>query len=155
MASEKTPQWNTHELLKHRGIAMALDEITDLEPGVSATGLWTPGEEYFEGHFPEPDKQILPGPWQVESVALIGACALLAQRPGLLPMFRENNSKFKGQVEQGDTLVVSAVFGDVEEVDVPGGGRMLVASGSGKAKVNGKTVYHATLIKAVADISQE
>jgi 3-hydroxymyristoyl/3-hydroxydecanoyl-(acyl carrier protein) dehydratase len=133
MASEKTPQWNTHELLKHRGIAMALDEITDLEPGVSATGLWTPGEEYFEGHFPEPD----------------------TQRPGLLPMFRENNSKFKGQVEQGDTLVVSAVFGDVEEVDVPGGGRMLVASGSGKAKVNGKTVYHATLIKAVADISQE
>lgn len=136
------------ELIAHRGIALALDEITALEPGVGATGLWTPDERYFEGHFPQ--EAFLPGHWQTESVALIGACALLAGRPGLLPMFRENHGKFKAQVKPGDTLEVSAEFGDVEEIE-RGGVKMLVASGKGQAKVGGKTAYQAMVLKAVAE----
>lgn len=138
------------ELLAHRDIALALDEITELEPGVRATGLWTPDERYFQGHFPQ--EAFLPGHWQTESVALIGACALLSDRPGPLPLFRESHSKFKGQVKPGDTLEVSAEFGDIEEID-RGEAKMLVASGRGQAKVDGKTVYQAMILKAVADIS--
>ncbi len=137
------------DLTAHRDIALALDEITELEPGVSATGLWTPDERYFEGHFPE--EAILPGHWQTESVALIGACALLSSRPGVLPMFRESESKFKDIVRPGSTLEVSASFLDVQEIE-RGGAKMLVASGKGSAKVEGKTVYQATLLKAVAQL---
>jgi 3-hydroxymyristoyl/3-hydroxydecanoyl-(acyl carrier protein) dehydratase len=146
---------NNHELptpeqlLPHRGIALALDEITELEPGRSATGLWTPDERYFEGHFPA--ESFLPGHWQTESVALIGACALLSEKPGLLPLFRESQSKYKGQVKPGDTLEVSAEFLDVEEIE-RGGAKMLIASGRGNAKVDGKIVYQAALLKAVAEL---
>lgn len=136
------------ELLAHRGIALALDEITELEPGQSATGLWTPDLRYFEGHFPQ--EAFLPGHWQTESVALIGACALLADRPGLLPLFRENHGKFKGRVNPGDTLEVSAEFRDIEDIE-RGGKKMIIASGTGKAKVDGTTVYQAVLLKAVAE----
>lgn len=147
MAEAKFPM--LEELIAHRDIALVLDEITELEPGERATGLWTPDERYFEGHFPE--RKILPGHWQEESVALIGACALLAERPDLLPMFRERHNKFKGIVKEGDTLEVSAEFGDIEEKEIAGV-KMLIASGTGKAKVDGKTVYQAMLLKAVAEL---
>lgn len=136
------------DLLAHRGIALALDEITELEPGKSATGLWTPDERYFEGHFPQ--ESFLPGHWQTESVALIGACALLSERPELLPLFRESQGKYKGQVKPGETLEVSAEFMEVQEIE-RGGRKMVVATGKGLAKVEGKIVYQALLLKAVAE----
>jgi 3-hydroxyacyl-[acyl-carrier-protein] dehydratase len=135
------------DLLPHRGVALVLDRITELEPGQSASGIWTPGEYYFEGHFPE--NAILPGHWTTESVALIGACALLSDRPDLLPLFRESHGKFKDQVRLGATLEVSAEFSDLKEVDRDGA-KMVIASGTGKATVDGKTVYQAVLLKAAA-----
>jgi 3-hydroxyacyl-[acyl-carrier-protein] dehydratase len=144
MAELPKPQ----DLLAHRGIALALDEITELEPGKNATGLWTPDERYFDGHFPQ--EAFLPGHWQTESVALIGACALLAEKPNLLPLFRESQSKYKGQVKPGDTLEVSAEFMDIQEIE-RGDIKMIIATGKGQAKVDGKLVYQAPLIKAVAE----
>jgi 3-hydroxyacyl-[acyl-carrier-protein] dehydratase len=144
MAELPKPQ----DLLAHRGIALALDEITELEPGKNATGLWTPDERYFDGHFPQ--EAFLPGHWQTESVALIGACALLAEKPNLLPLFRESQSKYKGQVKPGDTLEVSAEFTDIQEIE-RGDVKMIIATGKGQAKVDGKLVYQAPLLKAVAE----
>src|SRR5437870_1808654 len=92
------------ELLPHRGIALALDEITELS-SERAVGLWTPDDRYFEGHFPQ--EAFLPGHWQTESVALIGACAVLSERPELLFLFRESHGVFKKPVKQGETLEVS------------------------------------------------
>jgi 3-hydroxyacyl-[acyl-carrier-protein] dehydratase len=134
------------ELLPHRGIALALDEITELEEN-QATGLWTPDERYFEGHFPE--QAFLPGHWQTESVALIGACAMLSKRPDLLLMFRENHGVFKKRITPGQTLEVSAEFGEIVETE-RSGVKMLTATGKGSAKVDGKLAYQARILKAVA-----
>jgi 3-hydroxyacyl-[acyl-carrier-protein] dehydratase len=144
MAELPKPQ----DLLPHRGIALVLDEITELEPGKNATGLWTPDERYFDGHFPQ--EAFLPGHWQTESVALIGACALLAEKPNLLPLFRESQSKYKGRVKPGDTFEVSAEFMEVQEIE-RGGVKMIIATGKGQAKVDGKVVYQAPFLKAVAE----
>ena len=133
-------------LLPHRGIALVLDEITELEED-RATGLWTPDERYFDGHFPQ--EAVLPGHWQTESVALIGACAVLAKSPDLLMLFRENHGVFKKQVKPGDTLEVTAIFGEIEETERDGI-KMLTATGKGTAKVDGKLAYQARILKAVA-----
>lgn len=142
------------ELLAHRGMALVLDAITELEPGVHGTGVWTPkhGEfthdtDYFDGHFP--GEPILPGHWTMESVALIGGCVLLSARPNLLPFFRENHGIFKRPVRPGETLEVSAEFGELKEMN-RGGVSMITASGTGQAKVDGKLVYEARILKAVA-----
>ena len=129
------------ELLPHRGIALALDELTALEPGVSASGLWTPDERYFEGHFP--DDAFLPGHWMMESTALAGACAIIATNPGIRPLFRESHPLYTRQVKPGDTLELTAEFTDILRR-----GGLVLATGSGKATVNGKTVYRALVMKA-------
>ena len=135
------------ELLPHRGIALALDEILELEEN-RASGIWTPDERYFEGHFPQ--EAFLPGHWQTESVALIGACAVLSQRPDLLLLFRENHGVFKKPVKPGETLEVSAEFGEIQETE-RGGVKIFTATGTGKAEVEGKLVYQARILKAVGN----
>ena len=136
------------ELLPHSGLALVLHELTSLEPGKSATGLWTPDERYYEGHF-----GILPGHWIEESVNLVAACAAIAGNPGVVPKIREHTGKFLRQVELKmppedlEVLEVTADFSDLETTIVTQG-IITIARGSGRAFVDGKKVYTAGLIEA-------
>lgn len=131
------------DLLPHRGIALVLDEITALVPGERAVGLWSPRDQYFAGHFP--GDQVLPGHWSTEAINLVAACAILAQYPDRLLLYREGYQKFIGGVRPGDTLELVADVTSLREER----GR-LIASADGSASVAGKIVVKATGIKIVA-----
>lgn len=95
------------ELLAHRPPFLFVDEITELQPGVRAAGLWRlSGDEwFFSGHFP--GRPTLPGVLMCEAIAQMGAIAVLA-RPdfaGRLPLFGGlDAARFRRQVVPGDTL---------------------------------------------------
>ena len=66
------------EVVPHRRPLLLLTAVTSLTPGVSAIGHWdlTGEEEFFSGHFP--GRPTLPGVLQCESIAQLGAYALLS-----------------------------------------------------------------------------
>lgn len=143
------------ELLRgHTSIALVLDEITDLGP-LSATGLWTPDERYYDGHdVGEGGERMLPGHWTMESVGLIGACAVLAQDSTLRPRWKECRSIFRMPVLPGDTLEVSAWFEpEITKEVFPGGTTMELISGKGRARVGNRLVYRAPLMTAIVRVT--
>jgi len=64
------------DVLPHRPPFLFVDEITALEVGKSARGVWhlTGDEWFFPGHFP--GRPTLPGVLMAESVAQLGAVAV-------------------------------------------------------------------------------
>ncbi|MEY3147725.1 MAG: beta-hydroxyacyl-[acyl-carrier-protein] dehydratase, partial [Actinomycetota bacterium] len=66
------------DLLAHRPPFLFVDQITALDPGVSASGLWhLSGDEwFFSGHFP--GRPTLPGVLMCEAIAQVGAIAVLS-----------------------------------------------------------------------------
>lgn len=95
------------ELLPHRPPFLFVDEITSLIPGQSATARWrlTGDEWFFAGHFP--GRPTLPGVLMCESIAQVGALAVLADPrfAGKLPLFGGlDSARFRRQVSPGDTL---------------------------------------------------
>ena len=133
------------EVLPHRSPFLLLDEIVAVEPGVSATGRWRlTGEEwFFPGHFP--GRPTLPGVLMVESIAQLGAVAVLmdARFAGKLPLFGGiDSARFRRQVVPGDVLDL--------EVEL---GRMSARAGRGKgrASVDGQTACEAELLFVIAD----
>ncbi len=117
--------------IPHREPFLLVDEVTEIEPGVLARGWWIPNASLaiFEGHFP--GRPTLPGVYMVESLAQLGACALLAdpRYSGKLPLFGGiDRARFRRLVLPEDKL-------DLEV-------RLLSLSsrsgrGEGTAKVNG------------------
>jgi len=96
-----------HDVLPHRDPFLFLDEVTELEPGVSAKGYWVPGKDlaFFAGHFP--GRPTLPGVLMAESIAQLGAYAVLhgGSMTGKLPLFGGlDKVKFRRQVVPGDRL---------------------------------------------------
>ena len=133
------------EVLPHRAPFLLLDEIVAVEPGVSAAGRWRlTGEEwFFPGHFP--GRPTLPGVLMVESIAQLGAVAVLmdARFAGKLPLFGGiDSARFRRQVGPGDVLDL--------EVEL---GRMSARAGRGKgrASVEGQTACEAELLFVIAD----
>lgn len=95
------------EILPHRSPFLFLDEVTELDPGVSAAGYWVPGEdlEFFAGHFP--GRPTLPGVLMAESIAQLGAYAVLhgGSFAGRLPLFGGlDGARFRRQVLPGERL---------------------------------------------------
>lgn len=102
------------DVLPHRPPFLLLSGVSSVEPGVSASGWWDlSGEEpFFEGHFP--GRPTLPGVLMVESLAQLGAYAVLTDDrfADRLTLFGGiDRARFRRQVAPGDRLDLEVTIG--------------------------------------------
>ena len=128
------------DVIPHRDPFLFLDQVTELEPGVSAKGFWIPSEDlaFFGGHFP--GRPTLPGVLMAESIAQLGAYAVLHGESfaGKIPLFGGlDKAKFRRQVLPGELLDLELTIN-----------RMSARAGkaSGRALVNGEVACSCDLM---------
>jgi 3-hydroxyacyl-[acyl-carrier-protein] dehydratase len=132
-------------VLPHRPPFLLLSEVTLVVPGQRAEGRWhlEASEAFFAGHFP--GRPTLPGVLMVESMAQLGAVAVLLEDrfAGRLPLFGGiDRARFRRQVVPGDTLELIV---ELERLTSKGG------KGTGTASVDGKVAAQADLLFVVVD----
>ena len=132
------------DVLPHRDPFLLVSEVTDLVPGERCRGLWqlTGEEAFWAGHFP--GRPTLPGVLMVESLAQVGAIALLTDErfAGKLPLFGGiDKARFRRQVVPGETLELEVTLGRMSSV---------AGKGTGIATVNGEKACHVDLLFVLA-----
>jgi 3-hydroxyacyl-[acyl-carrier-protein] dehydratase len=132
------------DVLPHRPPFLFVDEVTALDPGVSARGVWrlTGDEAFFAGHFP--GRPTLPGVLMVEAVAQLGAIAVLTDERfvGKLPLFGGvDSARFRKQVGPGDELGLEVTMGRLSA---------RAGKGHGRATLAGETACEVDLFFVIA-----
>ena len=117
------------DVLPHRPPFLFVDEVTELVAGQSAKGYWTRtgAEAFFVGHFP--GRPTLPGVLICESIAQLGAFAVLTDPrfAGKLPLFGGlDSARFRRQAGPGDRLDLEVELGRLSSRAGRGTGRALV-----------------------------
>lgn len=97
------------EIIPHRDPFLLIDEVLEMESGVSikAKKYIKPDEDWFRGHFPQ--EPVVPGVLMVEMLAQAGGVCMLSlpENKGKIGYFAAiNNTKFKGKVSPGDELIL-------------------------------------------------
>jgi 3-hydroxyacyl-[acyl-carrier-protein] dehydratase len=133
------------EILPHRPPFLFVDQVTALEPGVSARGTWRlTGDEWFlAGHFP--GRPTLPGVLMCEAIAQVGAIAVLTDErfAGKLPLFGGlDNARFRRQVGPGDELTLDVTLGRMSA---------RAGKGSGRARLGSDLACECELLFVVVD----
>ncbi len=144
MVGKEGPLPRPDSVLPHRPPFLFVDEVTGIEPGQSARGVWalTGSEAFFAGHFP--NRPTLPGVLMVEAMAQLGGIAVLSDErfAGSLPLFGGiDKARFRRQVVPGDTLEMEVVLDQL-------GAR--AGRGTGTATVAGKVACQATMLFVIA-----
>ncbi len=97
------------EIIPHRDPFLLIDEVLELEAGVSVTAKKhiKTDEDWFRGHFPQ--EPVQPGVLMIEMLAQAGAVCVLSlpENKGKIAYFAGiDNAKFRGKVKPGDDLLL-------------------------------------------------
>lgn len=137
------------KLIPHRFPFLLIDRILEIDEGKRAVGIKnvTMNDYFFQGHFP--GKPIMPGVLMIESMAQLGACALMQSdkfKGKLLVLTGVNRCKFRGTVVPGDQMRIEIQFSEM---------KMGMGKGKGKITVDDKLICEAELMFAAVDSQDE
>ncbi|HIS29117.1 MAG TPA: 3-hydroxyacyl-ACP dehydratase FabZ [Candidatus Avamphibacillus intestinigallinarum] len=130
-------------IIPHRYPFLLVDKVLEVEEGKRVVGVKnvTINEPFFQGHFPE--YPVMPGVLIVESLAQVGAIAMLQkeENKGKLGFLAGvDKCRFKRQVKPGDELKL-----EVEITRLKGA----IGKGKGRATVDGEVACEAEIMFAI------